>query len=153
MNILLVVSVILSFNLTCNVQELDYDKCHIIDTTLAIDEVHKLLSLDLINDKNPIRVIDKTGVFLMCNGLLYNNGTDFTNITFIDSLPYDLNTGHYRDLIISNVDTINNNLIVDMYMTSYKCTQNVKNKVHVTIEFMIENNEISIKSFRGIHWD
>lgn len=153
MNILLVFSIILSLNLTCNIQKLDYDKCNVISTTLAIDEIHELLSLDLINDKKPIRVIDETGNFLACNGLLYNNGTDFTSITFIDSLPYDLNTGHYRDLIISSIDTIKDDLVVDMYMSNYKCIHDVKNKVHATIKFTLENNKVNVKSFRGVHWD
>jgi hypothetical protein len=127
--------------------------CLLIDSILHIPQIKKLLELDSIKDKNSIRIIQPpNSKFLNCSKL-YKINNQFISLFNIHNIPYDLNTGNFRDIIISKINCTRKKTIVDVYLSNYRWNNNTKNRWHFTITFINKDKNLLISEINYALWD
>lgn len=127
--------------------------CALIDSVLNIPEIKVLLELDVPKDKNPIRIIYLKKKHLPNCLTLYRANNQIITITKLNNIPYNLNTGLSRDIIISQIKCKKKEIIVDVYLSNYRWVDSIKNNWHFVITFKINNHQYFIKDLKYSLWD
>jgi len=117
--------------------------CKIIEGILDVTSVSNILGLDKATNVYPyIRVIDLTDKLLHCSGYQKIDSSSLLIPYFTEgALTTDINTGHYRDLVILSIKKKRNGLEVVLSTASFK-TANNKNTVY-QVELSLEKSEES----------
>ena len=128
--------------------------CLLIDSILHYPQIKSLLELDSIKDKKPIRIIrpPKT-TFFSCSSLFKDSKNKFIPIKTIQNVPFDLNTGNYRDIVIAKINCNKNNTVIEVYLSNYRWNNIEKNRWHFTFYFTSKNNNIVISDVKFALWD
>lgn len=131
--------------------------CNIIEGILDVNSVSNILGLDKAKNVYPyIRVIDLTGKLVHCSGYHKIDTSSSLLIPYFteDALTTDINTGHYRDLVILSIKKKRNGLEVVLSAASFK-TANNKNSVYqveLSLNKVEESNLFELLDEKVIAW-
>ncbi len=82
----------------------DTKEGRIMEQVFQFSEVRQLLELDSKTDKSPIRIIDTSGRLVKSMVRIANSEGLLYDIVHLGGIPFDYNTGCYRDIFIANFE-------------------------------------------------
>ena len=131
-------------------------QCHyqpLVENILQSDQITTLLALEDLKDRASIRIIDKYGKLDSCK-FLFKLSVDQDgiplNVGVVNKLPMDLNTGYYRDLIISKLEKEEKSYKLDIYLSNLHCISKRKNRWHVLVQL---NEKMEIVKLSAAEWN
>ena len=121
----------------------DQQHCKIISSILDYKVIQDILSFEY-EDNGPIRIIDKTDLFIHCQEsfAVHRNSPLFPlGVKILKDTPIDLNTGYYRDIVIQQYTLGENSLRLEIYLSPYVCKSDKKDRVHISLEYSLNVDE------------
>lgn len=119
------------------------ESCRKLDNILRIEGVRQMLKVQEINDPTFVRLVDLSGNFRDCGSFISRDGSSPLPYFVISKIPFDLNTGYYRDLIIYDVQELSNGLTkLTLICSIYKAESDVEPVNKITVFLDSENNVV-----------
>jgi hypothetical protein len=114
----------------------------------------KLLSLDNLADRAPVRIVDKTKRFKRVDFMFKPAGVQGTliNVQSISDYRLDFNTGYFRDISILSFKRKQQELKIDFYLSPHLCYDTKKSRLHVEAFFMWQKNRFVLKKINILEW-
>ncbi len=125
--------------------------CTLLEIILDEDQIRSILGLNDADKIIPhVRVLDETGEFVKCTGFRRGKKENILVPYRVTSgIKPDVNTGHYRDLIIYNIKKKRDTLKVIMFASNYKTHHNKNSSYVILAKYKVDNRysfrRISIK--------
>jgi len=131
------------------------NKQMILERILSTPEIYSLLSLENLTDRSPVRIIDRTkkfkGINFLFKAVPEQKGIP-VNVGVIYQYPLDLNTGYFRDMSILGFKKKHETYNVDIYLASYRCSGDKRNRWHINIDLGMEKGNITVLSLTKAEW-
>lgn len=117
-------------------QDVMADSCTLLQNILKQKHIGKILGIDKPENGNiSIRVTDLTATCKDCSGY-YNLIPYFV----VNAISPNLNTGRYRDVVITQVKHLEDSFLADIYCASFACHGNNNTNYHLEMEFRIQSD-------------
>lgn len=136
-------------------QKVEYDNCKLLEQILRSNHVIIILGLDKADKMYPwIRVTDLTGTFNGCTSYFIRENSKLLVPYFtVNQLGTDLNTGYYRDLVISQCKKRNNSIIVLANIASFETNLNNNTNYVIELEYLEkESGAFELKVEKSTEW-
>lgn len=118
-----------------------------LDTLWQIAGIQQVLKLN----KKPTRSIRI--INLQQQYIIRSEAYQEIAITHLQQLPFDLNTGYYRDVIVSGSSKKDNHLELDIYTTEFEPTQFPSIRLHIVAIFKKKGKQYIFKEIQHSQWD
>lgn len=118
-----------------------------IDTLWMRADIQKVLKLDYKQEAT-IRIID-----LYENQIIRSHSTEKWSIRYLDNIPFDLNMGYTRDIIISGGKKKGRCLELDIYTTEFRPNDFPSVRLHIVAKFRKKKGQYIFQNLQHSQWD
>lgn len=131
--------------------------CKLIDAMIREENISNILSIDNSKHQNiPIRVTDLTGKLRKCiaNTIVIRKGL-YVNYFVVSILSPTLNTGRFRDLVITRVKAKNDKIFLATFISYFETSDN-KNEnllVNQTFRYSEDESMFVLDTVKVYDWD